>query len=91
MLAWYMLYIGLNDEMKNQHAQVKKLDLCLFCGNQNLASNVDLMGYSSFCVYLVTNGAKDGILVHSDQYHASKVHLLYLSIILQTLTPKIPI
>ena len=71
----------LNDEMKNQLAQVKKLDLCSFYGNQTLASNVDLMGYSSFCVCLVTNGAKDGILVHSDWYHASKVYLLYLSII----------
>ena len=30
------------------------------------------MGYSSFYVCLVTNGAKDGILVHSDWYHASK-------------------
>ena len=29
--------------------------------NQTLASNVDLTGYSSFCVCLVTNSAKDGI------------------------------
>ena len=29
--------------------------------------------------YWANHGAKDGILVHSDWYHASKVHLLYLS------------
>ena len=91
MLVWCMLVVGLNDEMKNQHAQVKKLDLCSFYGNQILASNVDLMRYSSFCVCLVTHGAKDGILVHSDWYHASKVHLLYLSIIWQKLSPIFPI
>ena len=45
------------------------------------------MGYSSSYVCLVTNGAKDGIMVHSDWYHASKVHLLYLSIIWYKLTP----
>jgi hypothetical protein len=28
------------------------------------------MGYSSFCVCIVTNGANDDILVHSDCYHA---------------------
>ena len=38
-----------------------------------LLLKIDLMGYSSFCVCLVTNGAKDGILMHSDWYHASKV------------------
>ena len=48
MLVWCMLVVGLNDEMKNQHTQVKKLDLCSFYGNQTLTSNVDLMGYSSF-------------------------------------------
>ena len=37
--------------------------------------------------YRANYGAKDGILVHSDWYHASKVHLLYLSIIWQTLSP----
>ena len=31
--------------------------------------------------YLANYGAKDGIMVHSDWYHALKVHLLYLSII----------
>ena len=56
-----MLVVGLNDELKNQHAQVEQLDLCLFCKNQTLASNDDLTGYSSFCVCLITNGAKDGI------------------------------
>ena len=71
--------------------QVMKQDLCSFYRNQTLASNIDLMGYSSLCVCLVTNGAKDGILVHSDWYHASKVHLLYLSIIWQTLSPIFPI
>ena len=85
MLVWCMLVIGLNDEMKNQHAQAKVTRLMFIYGNQTLACNIDLMGYSSFCVRLVTNGAKDGILVHSDWYHASKVHLLYLSIIWQTL------
>ena len=30
MLVWCMLVIGLNDEMKNQHAQVKKLDFVHF-------------------------------------------------------------
>ena len=48
MLVWYMLVVGLNDEMKNQHVQVKKLYLCSFYRNQTLASNVDLMRYSSF-------------------------------------------
>ena len=31
--------------------------------------------------YQANHDAKDGIMVHSDWYHASKVHLLYLSII----------
>ena len=63
--------------------RLSKLDLCLYCKNYTLASNVDLMGYSSFCICLVTNGAKDGIF--GALYHASKVHLLYLSIIWQIL------
>ena len=50
--VWWMLVVGLIDEMKNQHAQVELLDLCLYCENQTLASNVDLMGYSSFCVHV---------------------------------------
>ena len=41
--------------------------------------------------YQAKYGAKDGIMVHSDWYHASKVHLLYRSIIWQTLSPKFPI
>ena len=49
------------------------------------------MGYSSSYVCLVTNGAKDGIMVLFDWYHASKVHLLYLSIIWYKLTPIFPI
>ena len=36
---------------------------------------------SVFKWFLGIHGAKDGILVHSDWYHASKVHFLYLSII----------
>ena len=31
--------------------------------------------------YRANYGAKDGILVHTDWYHASKIHLLYLNII----------
>ena len=61
MLVWCMQVVGLNDEMQNQHAQVGQLDLRLFCEDQTLASNDDLTRYSSFCDYLVTNGAKDGI------------------------------
>ena len=37
--------------------------------------------YQVFKLYLANHGAKDGIMVHFDWYHASKVHLLYLSII----------
>jgi hypothetical protein len=53
-------------------------------GTRNLAYNIDLTRYLVFVLcksYLTNNGAKDGILVHSDWYHASKVHSLHLSII----------
>ena len=40
--------------------------------NYTLTFNVDLMGYSSFYVCLVTNGAKDGVMVHSGWYNTLK-------------------
>ena len=44
------------------------------------------MGSLSFDGCLVIDGAKDGVKGNSDWYHASKVHLLHLSIILVELT-----
>ena len=90
MLVWCMLVVDLIDEMKNQHAQVivKYALLYFHKWYQSLASNVDLTRYLVFVFckkYLTSNGAKDDILVHSDWYHASKVHLLHISIIWQAL------
>ena len=58
--------------------------VCIYLSNVQVVSS-----YQSFFFnwYRANYGAKDGIMVHSDWYHASKVHLLYLSIIWQKLTP----
>ena len=66
MLVWCMLVVGLNDEMKIEHA----IDY-LVISFPNVVSKW----------YQANHGAKDGIMVHSEWYHASKVHLLYLNII----------
>ena len=52
---------------------------------KSLTYNVDLTGFLSFDACLATHGAKDGVNGNSDWYHASKVHLLHLSIILDEL------
>ena len=65
MLVWCMLVVGLNDK-------IKKL---AFIGYLMIS----FLSISKW--YQANHGAKDGIMVHSDWYHASKVHLLYLSII----------
>ena len=51
--------------------------------NENLACiGYLVISFSSvFKWYQANHGAKDGIMVHSDWYHASKVHILYFSII----------
>ena len=58
MLVWYMLVVGLNDEMKN-----------LACIGYLVISFPSVSKW-----YRANHDAKDGILVHSDWYHASKVH-----------------
>ena len=66
MLVWCVLVVGLNDEIKK-----------LACIGYLMISFPSVVSKS----YQAKHDAKDGILVHSDWYHASKVHLLYLSII----------
>ena len=66
MLVWCMLVVGLNDEMKNQHAQVivRYALLCFHKWHQSLACNIDLTRYLVlvFCKsYLTNHSAKDGI------------------------------
>ena len=72
MLVWCMLVVGLNDKMKNQHAQVIVRQALFTCfaftsGARSLLIMLISRGIQYLCFarnskwYLTSNGAKDGI------------------------------
>ena len=71
MLVWYMLVVGLNDEMKNQHAQDDS-QMCLAfvftSGTRTLLLLLTSQGIQCLCFaidskwYLTYHGAKNGII-----------------------------